>query len=113
MTKSDWSPTTVQECFAEANMCKGHSLLEPYPDDNTVTITGAWTDYGSGWDNESFAIGLLSDGRYLVVMESEDSSGHGCRCSGSSSVHPTLDEALRLGLEPEQRAVAEEMLAAK
>ena len=110
MRKYTWDPITIQEVFGEAQGCNYHPLTEPYPDDKTETIVGGWTDYGEGWDNESFAIGKLEDGRYLVVMESEDSSGHGCQCSGSSSVHATFEEAMRLGLSQEQRDAAKGLM---
>lgn len=57
-------------------------------------------------DSESFALGQLQDGRYAVVWEASDTTGHGCICDGSASVFETLETALSLGLIKDQRELA-------
>jgi hypothetical protein len=80
---------TIQSVFSDAS-CSDHPITcvtEEELDGATTLIAGGRCnctemneDYNtcrSYCDTESFALGRLADGRYLVVEESSDSSGHG------------------------------------
>ena len=79
---------TFQTVYNEANGCSEHSLDLDEDCATAITIIGGgqcgcspWNlEYdtcGSYCDTESFAIGILPSGRFAVVYESSDSSGHG------------------------------------
>ena len=53
-------------------------------------------------DSFGAAIFHLRGGRIGVACEASDTTGHGCQCSGTLSVHRTLSFALRLGLTADQ-----------
>jgi len=44
---------------------------------NCTEMSEDYNTCGSHCDTQSFALGRLADGRFLVVEESSDSSGHG------------------------------------
>lgn len=52
---------------------------------------------------EGGALARLNDGRWLTLVESQDYTGHGCQCSGSMSIWPSREEAIRMGLTEEVR----------
>ena len=70
-----------------------------------------WSEYGPPYsdgvkpcsDSGSYAVVQLQDGRFGTFSESEDYTGHGCQCSSNTSVHATLDEAIRFGLGDRER----------
>jgi hypothetical protein len=70
---------------------------------DTQEIIAAWL-WECEWSGEHDMAALvrLSDG-YAVVSEGEDTSGHGCQCSGDIGFYRTLDEAYRLGLSQDDR----------
>lgn len=95
---------TVESVFAEANSCSSHPL-DPIALEGVETLIGLGgcecfptsTEYErceSYCSTQSFAVGLLKDGKFVRVEESSDTSGHGCQCSGSASVHDTWEELL-------------------
>lgn len=102
---------TFEEVYGNAN-CGDHPLQIPLPV-GIKTIYSFWrgdggyeTEQGDSWDNESFAIGELG-GRFYVVQEWSDSSGHGCRCDGTITEWASLEEAIRLGIgEPQREAIS-------
>lgn len=49
-------------------------------------------------DTDSCALIALDSGEFMVAQESSDTSGHGCQCDGSITIHPDLETALRFGL---------------
>ena len=59
----------------------------------------------NGENDEADWVGVfrLSDGRYLVAEGGCDYTGWDCQASNSLCVCPTLDDAVRLGLNAEQR----------
>lgn len=70
--------------------------------------SGGWTDsgvpgeYGSWKDStesSSYTVVRLKDGRYGLLSESEDYTGHGCQCDAATNVYDSLDDLLRLGVE--------------
>lgn len=109
---------TVEDVFVNAN-CSDHPLqIDEKVLEGVRTIAGLggcgctgmnerYDTCGSYCDSGSFAIGELKDGRFIVVREDSDSSGHGCQCSGSADIFDNIDLALRLGLtENEREALA-------
>lgn len=75
--------TETTETIIAAGRCNCHELNLDY------TTCGSWCD------TNSFAIGLLSSGKFVVVEEWSDSSGHGCQCSGSLITVDSFSEALK------------------
>jgi len=109
---------TIQEVFEQASGCGDHPLTITAAEINgaeTILALGGcgcrglspnYDTCGSYCDTESFAVAKLPDGRYVVIHESSDTTGHGCRCSGGDSTHATLSDALWHGLGREDREMA-------
>lgn len=77
-----------------------------YVRDQTTKILYAYKsndEHAYGPEHDLIVLVELSDGRYAVVIESEDSSGHGCQCSGDISFFKNLYDAYNLGLTDEHR----------
>lgn len=106
---------TANEVFEKADQCDDHPLKIDKAllvDMETVLAMGKCgcneynTEYetcNSYCDSTSFAVAKLQNGQYLVVSEWGDSTGHGCRCDGTASIHDTLEQAKALGLTEEER----------
>lgn len=107
--------TGLATCFDNASICGEHDV-SAFSIADVVEACCRWKGEGSGgdgsdWsdgpkpctDSQSYAVCKLRDGRYGVLLESEDYTGHGCQCSGSASVHDTLDDAIRFGLGQSER----------
>jgi len=75
-------------------------------------IAAVWSgDYSEPWqeldlaegkpssDSESYTVVRLADGRFGLLAESEDYTGHGCQCGSSAVAFSTLPELLRYGVE--------------
>jgi len=68
--------------------------------------SGVWTDckmdeYGNwkaGTDSGSYTVVQLRDGRYGLLSESEDYTGHGCQCGAATGVYSSLRDLLLLGV---------------
>ena len=83
------------------------------PDDVTEVVAMVWEgdDTGGMWkpgektcsESESYTVVRLKDGRYGLLAEGEDYTGHGCQCSSSTAVYGSLDELLTMGV-PEDGA---------
>jgi hypothetical protein len=61
-------------------------------------VTEAYELLGDYAESESAAVGQLRDGRWFAAEQSEDTTGHGCQCSGVLGFYSTEEEAVRLGL---------------
>lgn len=101
---------TFEAVWEEANNCGGdvHGPAALPPEVVKVAEAGVesiWADSEQGdyAEGSSCAIGRTRDGRYIVVEESSDTTGHGCQCSHSASIHDSLEEAIRLGLSQDWR----------
>lgn len=68
---------------------------------------GAWKD---GTDSISYTVVRLKDGRFGLLSESEDYTGHGCQCGAATSVYGSLGDLLRFGIE-EWASEARQVLA--
>lgn len=62
-------------------------------------------------DSNSFGIGKIKDGRFLVCSEWSDTTGHGCQCNGVTTLHESLEDALLMGLSEEDRNAAKKELS--
>lgn len=78
------------------------------PDDVAEVLCLVWSgdDSGGDWkpgektctESQSYAVVRLSDGRYGLLAEGEDYTGHGCQCDSATTIHATLDELLSMGV---------------
>jgi hypothetical protein len=66
--------------------------------DGEPRVTEAYELLGDYAESESAAVGQLKDGRWFAAEQSEDTTGHGCRCSGALGFYATEEDAIRLGL---------------
>lgn len=118
-------PLTFQEVYGRASSCSDHVQdIDQAVADTALTLVAmascgcvGYGDYytedrcqGGYCDTESFAIGQIPTGQFLSVYESSDTTGHGCQCSGSCAIWPTLDQALKLGINEYQRKSAMKQL---
>lgn len=76
MNKDNWAE--VDDVYNAANSCSNH------PINLDIDLTGVTTIFGyaeggnvGGSESNSWAIGILRDGRILVAYESSDYTGHG------------------------------------
>ena len=63
-----------------------------------ASVSGGW-----GPEHSATVLFRLLDGRYGVINESEDTSGHGCECNGDVSYFDDLETAIMLGLDETSR----------
>jgi hypothetical protein len=102
------SDLTVHEVFGTASSCGDHPLqIEASVLDGAETLFAAssccWADECNCDETGTVALAKLVDGRYLVVAESSDYTGHGCRCDGYADIYDTLEQAVNVGLTDEAR----------
>lgn len=79
--------TFVDEYNAANNCCLTHALFTPDDVDHIIAMhheEGGWAE------SETTVIVQLKNGRYGMFTASEDTTGHGCRCSGMTVVEDTL-----------------------
>lgn len=89
-----WTPVD-----AETVLC---SVQNQYGDswkDSTPPGTDDYPSWKDGTDSASYTVARLRDGRYGLLAESEDYTGHGCQCQASAAVYDGLDELLRMGVD--------------
>jgi hypothetical protein len=58
---------------------------------------------GPSGDSTEYGIFQHEDKRFGVIVDSSDYTGHGCQCGSSCEFYDTLEDAIRLGLDPEGR----------
>jgi hypothetical protein len=63
------------------------------PDLDGAEVLQAEFTRGDYAESEGWALVHLNDGRYAFLAQSEDTTGHGCRCSGSIAYYETEAEA--------------------
>lgn len=49
-------------------------------------------------ESESYTVVLLRDGRFGLLQESEDFTGHGCVCDSATMIYPRMSELLANGV---------------
>ncbi len=102
--------------YDEASRCGEHTLGFS-PKDVAGVLWAFWdADEGSdfekrGTDDRTVSLCCLKDGKFGVLEECEDYTGHGCQCSGSADIFDTLEKAMRLGLNAEDREKAKAALS--
>jgi hypothetical protein len=105
---------SIQDILDSALSCSDHHFsVEGLDLEGLTTIIALAREYGDwstevfpGSDVSSFALGQLKDGRYMVVRESQDYTGHGCQCSGDMSTHTSFEDAWTFGLTQDEREIA-------
>ena len=83
-----WTPVDVDQVLCSA--CRSYP---GWRDSETYDIGGS--------DSESETVVRLKDGRYGLLSESSDYTGHGCQCGASATAFATADELLKLGVVDE------------
>ena len=101
--------------YEQASGCGEHALGFS-PEEVAEVLWAIWDGYDagsfeySGSDDRTVSLCRLKDGRFGVLEESEDYTGHGCMCSGSADIFDNLEDALRLGISTEDRGQARSAL---
>lgn len=88
-----WTPVDVAEVLA--SVWNGDES-GGWRDCKAPAEYGNWKD---GSDSTSYTVVRLKDGRFGLLSESEDYTGHGCQCSAATNTYESLDDLLRLGVE--------------
>lgn len=83
-----WTPVDVDRVLC--------SVARSYPEWRAAETY----DIG-GSDSESETVVRLKDGRYGLLSESSDYTGHGCGCGASAAAYATVNELLKLGVVDE------------
>ena len=114
---------TMDELRATYASLSDCCLHEPQwsPDDVAEVLAVAWTgDESGGWrrgekqstESLSYTVVRLTDGRFGLLADSEDYTGHGCQCDSSTSIYGSFDEVLRMGIvEDEPRVLIAQIVA--
>ena len=92
-----WTPAGVAEVLCSVQ----NPDYENWEDSIVPESPGG--DWKDGADSSSYTVVRLHDGRYGLLAESEDYTGHGCQCDAAASIYGSLDELLKMGI-PEQDA---------
>ena len=92
--------------FDGINACSEHSINVIWKD--VAEVYGAWSDGYDEGEESTLSFCRLKDGRFVVVEEWSDYTGHGCQCSGTARFadsyealvngHLTAEERDRLGI---------------
>jgi hypothetical protein len=67
------------------------------------TAMAAWNEEGWGPEHSCTVLAKLPNKEWVVVNESEDTSGHGCMCDGNIAFFVTEEDAVQMGLDQDQR----------
>jgi len=84
------------------------------PDDVAEVLCWVWRGDGGTWrdgpkdetESEGIIAVKLADGRYGLLTESEDYTGHGCQCNSATGVYASAGDMLRFGVPDEGAAGA-------
>jgi hypothetical protein len=110
----------LRSTFASLTEC---CLHDPQwsPDDVAEVLAVVWEgDESGGWqrgekqatESQAYTVVRLSDGRYGLLADSEDYTGHGCQCDSATSTFASYDDVLRLGIvEDEARTLIAQIVA--
>jgi len=102
-----WTPVDAAEVLCSIQSSSDH---EPWTD-CTVPADG-YSSWKDATESNSYTVARLKDGRYGLLAESEDYTGHGCQCDAAANVYDTLDDLLQFGVE-EWQAVARDVIRAR
>lgn len=105
------STEDLREVYDGLAACCLHERLWS-PDDVAEVLAMVWCgDESGGWqegtkqstESTAYTAVKLADGRFGLLSDSEDYTGHGCQCTSSTAVYGSLDELLAMGV-PEDDA---------
>ena len=108
-------PQTREQILQKhGDMLAGCCLDHPEPDWSGAIVKKVirWWDHSEGLDKDypgdsdgsRIAMFLTDDGRFGVLEDSEDYTGHGCQCDSAFAVFDNIAQALALGLTEEDAA---------
>jgi hypothetical protein len=100
------SPAWIPGGDADRVLCSV-SLSDPYSGSRVWEDAGAH-DIGSS-DGRTVTVVQLIGGRFGLLSESSDYTGHGCVCSAFTGVYGTVDELLQFGVDDESAREAVRM----
>jgi hypothetical protein len=100
-----WTPVDIAEVLCSVEDSGGWT-------DCTRPSEDAYQQWKRGTESTSYTVVRLKDGRYGLLEEGEDYTGHGCQCDASTNVYDSLDDLLRLGIE-EYRCEARDAIRAR
>lgn len=99
----------LESAFVSLAACCLHDPLWT-PADVESVLGSAWRgDESGGWqrggygdkdaaESQSVTVVRLKDGRFGLLDESEDYTGHGCQCGASATAYASLPELQRMGV---------------
>lgn len=109
-------PKHLEHMFSYLQSCCLHTPVWT-PADVDRVLCSIWSEYSGQWadsttpgeyggwkggtESESYTVARLRDGRFGLLSESEDYTGHGCQCSAATNVYATLNDLLRFGVDSE------------
>jgi len=101
---------TIQDVHSNGAYCKHYGDI-PEGTLTIIALSGCYCNpfnpngdtCNSYCDTAAFAIGLDPAGKFIVIHEWSDTTGHGCQCDGTMSTHENFKSAYMLGLTDEHR----------
>lgn len=126
---SPMTPKHLERMFRYLDGCCLHQPVWT-PVDVDQVLCSVWNgDYDGGWqdckppaaryeawkgssDSTSYTVVRLKDGRYGLLSESEDYTGHGCQCTSATDIYTSVADLLRYGVE-EYQAGARDAIRAR
>jgi hypothetical protein len=87
-----WTPVDVDKVLCSVHDADGEWRDSTPPADRW----GAWK---TGTESTSYTVVRLKDGRFGLLSESEDYTGHGCQCTAATNVYDSVNDLVRLGVE--------------
>jgi len=99
-----WTPVDV-----DAVLCSVQDSDGTWTD--STAPEGEWGSWKNGTDSSSYTVVRLKGGRYGLLSESEDYTGHGCQCDAATNAYESLSDLLRLGVEEWRGGARDAILA--
>jgi len=109
------TPKHLEIMFGSLLGCCLHSPVWT-PVDVDRVLCSIWDSYGGEWqdctapeqqydnwkggtESSSYTVVRLKDGRFGLLAESEDYTGHGCQCSAATIIGDSVADLVRFGVE--------------
>lgn len=89
------------QVFAGAEACDEHQTGLEWGDLKGRAIASFY-EHGDYSESSGVAVFKLDDGRFCVIREWEDTTGHGCQCGGTTEFYASMDDVIKLGLSSEE-----------
>ena len=87
----------AKEVFDGANSCDEHKTNLSW-----ISLAGkaiaAYMEYGDCSESNGVAVFKMDDGKFCVVEQWEDTTGHGCQCGGTTNLYDDYQSMLSEGL---------------